>query len=212
MDTLYDFFLSPYAEATWQDILLEVTAVIFGLLSVLFARKGNIWVYPTGIISTMIYVYICYMVRYYGDLIINIYYTMMSVYGWILWANISEDSSLKITWCKAKDWAIALAITILSMVFVVGVYIYFDKFESWLNYVDVLTTGLAFGSMWLMAKKKVENWLGWLLTDLISVPLYFAKGLGFTGIQFTIFLILAWQGYQIWKKEANEGREKRKTI
>lgn len=206
METLYDFFLSPYAEATWQDILLEVTAVIFGLLSVLFARKGNIWVYPTGIISTMIYVYICYKVGYYGDLIINIYYTMMSVYGWILWVNMSEGSPLKITWCKRKDWVIALVITMLSMLFVVGVYIYFNKFESWLNYVDVLTTGLAFGSMWLMAKKKVENWLGWLMADVISVPLYFAKGLGFTGIQFMIFLILAWQGYQIWKKEANESR------
>ncbi|MCK0202713.1 nicotinamide riboside transporter PnuC [Ornithobacterium rhinotracheale] len=204
MDTLYDFFLSPYAEATWQDILLEVTAVIFGLLSVLFARKGNIWVYPIGIISTIIYVYICYSIGYFGDLIINVYYTLMSIYGWLLWANNNQNKPLKINWCKTKDWLVALAITILSMVFVIIIYICFNKFESWLNYIDVLTTGLAFGSMWLMAQKKVENWLGWLLTDSISVPLYFAKGLGFTGIQFMIFLILAWQGYQIWKKEAYE--------
>ncbi|QAR31601.1 nicotinamide riboside transporter PnuC [Ornithobacterium rhinotracheale] len=204
MDTLYDFFLSPYAEATWLDILLEITAVVFGVLSVLFARRGNIWVYPTGIISTIIYVYICYTVGYYGDLIINIYYTLMSIYGWVLWTNLSHATPLKITWCKPRDWAVAIAITVFSILFIVGVYLYFNKFESWLNYIDVLTTGLAFGSMWLMAKKKVENWLGWLLTDAISVPLYFAKGLGFTGIQFTLFLFLAWQGYQIWKKQAND--------
>lgn len=202
MDTIIDFFLQPYAEATWNSILLEVTAVTFGLLSVIFAKKGNIWVYPTGIVSTMIYVFICYKVGYYGDLIINIYYTLMSVYGWYLWTHVTEGDTLKITWCKKKDWIITLLITVFTMAFTVGVYLYYHKFESWLNYVDVLTTGLAFGSMWLMAKKKVENWLGWIVTDVISVPLYFAKGLGFTGIQFSIFLILAWQGYIIWKKDA----------
>ena len=202
MDTIIDFFLQPYAGATWDSILLEVTAVVFGLLSVIFAKKGNILVYPTGIVSTMIYVYICYNVGYYGDLIINIYYTIMSVYGWYLWSHVTEGNTLKITWSTKKDWAITLFITVFTMIFTVGVYLYFDKFENWLNYVDVLTTGLAFGSMWLMAKKKVENWLGWIVTDVISVPLYFAKGLGFTGIQFTIFLILAWQGYLIWEKDA----------
>lgn len=199
---IIDFFISPYQEATTFGIALEVIAACFGIMSVLFAKRESIWVYPTGIVSTIIYVYICFTVKYYGDFIINIYYTIMSVYGWILWARISHGETLKITWSSKRDWVITSIIVIATMLFVIAIYVYYDSFESWLNYVDVLTTGLAFGSMWLMAKKKVENWIGWVITDIISVPLYFAKGLGFTGIQYTIFLILAWQAYYIWKKDA----------
>ena len=170
----------------------------------LFAKKGNILVYPTGIISTAIYIYITFVVGYIGDFIINIYYTLMSIYGWILWSNLTQDSQLKIEWSTAKDWLWTTGIFIFTMLFVVGIYIYFDKFEDWTNYFDVLTTGLAFGSMWLMAKKKVENWIGWIITDIISVPLYFVKGLGFTGIQFVIFLILAVQGYYLWKNSVGK--------
>lgn len=199
MQEIIDFFLSPYVEASAFDITLEVTAAFFGILSVIFARKGNILVYPTGIISTAIYVYITYVVGYIGDFTINIYYTIMSIYGWILWSNLTQEKQLTIEWATKKDWFWTLIIFLFTMLFVTSVYIYFDKFEDWTNYFDVLTTGLAFGSMWLMAKKRVENWIGWIITDIISVPLYFAKGLGFTGIQFTIFLILAMQGYLLWK-------------
>ena len=199
MQEVIDFFLKPYTEATTLDIILEITAVLFGVLSVLFAKRGNIWVFPTGIISTGIYIYITYVVGYIGDFTINIYYTVMSVYGWVLWSNLAQEDQLKISWSQTKDWLWTIGIFLFTMAFVIGIYIYFDKFEDWTNYFDVLTTGLAFGSMWLMAKKKVENWLGWIITNIISAPLYFVKGLGFTGIQFIIFLILAIQGYQLWK-------------
>ncbi|MDG4945229.1 nicotinamide riboside transporter PnuC [Weeksellaceae bacterium KMM 9713] len=206
MQEIIDFFLQPYAEATTLDIILEITAALFGVLSVLFAKRGNILVFPTGIISTGIYIYITYVVGYIGDFTINIYYTAMSVYGWILWSNIAQEDQLKISWSETKDWLWTIGIFLFTMAFVIGVYIYFDKFEDWTNYFDVLTTGLAFGSMWLMAKKKVENWLGWIITNIISAPLYFAKGLGFTGIQFIIFLILAVQGYQLWKKAVGKSK------
>lgn len=192
-------------EVFWQNLLdmtwLEFFGVIFGLLSVIFALRGSIWVYPTGIVSTCIYIYLTFIVGYYGDFIINIYYTAMSVYGWVLWSRKTQGESLKITWASQKDWLLTIAIFILTMVFTTAIYLYFDKFENWANYVDVLTTGLAFGSMWLMAKKKVENWLGWIVTDLISVPLYFAKDLAFTSVQFFVFLILAVFGYLEWKKK-----------
>lgn len=206
MQEIIDFFLQPYAEATTLDIILEITAVFFGVLSVIFAKRGNILVFPTGIISTGIYIYITYVVGYIGDFTINIYYTAMSVYGWILWSNVAQEDHLKISWSETKDWLWTIGIFLFTMAFVIGVYIYFDKFEDWTNYFDVLTTGLAFGSMWLMAKKKVENWLGWIITNLISAPLYFAKGLGFTGIQFIIFLILAVQGYQLWKNSVGKSK------
>lgn len=200
MQEIIEFFISPYAEASTFDIVLEIFAAFFGVISVYFARKGNILVYPTGIINTGIYIYITLMVGYLGDFIINIYYTVMSIYGWILWSNVMEIKPLKIEWATKKDWLWTLIIMIFTFIFITGIYIYFDKFEDWTNYGDILTSGLAFGSMYLMAKKRIENWLGWMLTNVISIPLYFAKGLGFTGIQFIIFLILAVQGYQLWKK------------
>lgn len=207
MDSVLNFFIQPYIDKSAFDIFLEVMAVIFGLISVVCAKKESIWVYPTGIICTITYIYICYAVGYYGDLIINIYYTIMSIYGWYLWSRSKHKIGLKITWCTKKDWITTILITLFTMIFTIIIYLYFNRFESWLNYVDVLTTGLAFGSMWLMAKKKVENWLGWLVTDIISAPLYFAKGLGFSGIQFTIFLILSYQAYIIWKKDAEPRRQ-----
>ena len=204
MQEVIDFFVSPYQDASTFDILLEIIAAFFGILSVTFAKKGNIWVYPTGIISTAIYIYITFVVGYFGDFVINIYYTIMSVYGWILWSNNSSEKQLKITWATTKDWIWTSIIFAFTMLFVVGIYLYFNKFKDWTNYLDVLTTGLAFGSMWLMAKKKVESWIGWVITDIISVPLYFVKGLGFTGLQYTIFLILAIQGYFLWKNSVGK--------
>lgn len=204
MQEIIEFFISPYESASVFDISLEVTAALFGILSVFFAKRGSILVYPSGMVSTLIYIYVTFIVGYYGDFIINIYYTIMSIYGWILWSNLSAENQLKITWATQKDWQISFIIFIFTMAFVVGIYTYFDKFVDWTNYGDVLTTGLAFGSMWLMAKKKVENWLGWIFTNVLSAPLYFAKGLGFTGIQFTIFLIMAWQGYQLWRKSVGK--------
>ena len=204
MQEVIDFFVSPYQDASTYDILLEIIAAFFGILSVTFAKKGNIWVYPTGIISTAIYIYITFIVGYFGDFVINIYYTIMSVYGWILWSNNSSEKQLKITWATTKDWIWTSIIFAFTMLFVVGIYLYFNKFKDWTNYLDVLTTGLAFGSMWLMAKKKVESWIGWVITDIISVPLYFVKGLGFTGLQYTIFLILAIQGYFLWKNSVGK--------
>lgn len=204
MQELIDFFLSPYQQASVRDITLEIIAVFFGILSVYFAQKGKIWVFPTGIISTVIYVWITFMVGYYGDFIINIYYTIMSIYGWILWSNLSSENQLKIEWATSKDWLWTILIFIFTMLFIIGIYLYFDKFEDWTNYLDVLTTGLAFGSMFLMARKKVENWVGWILTDIISVPLYLFKGLGFTSLQFLIFLILAVKGYYLWKNSIGQ--------
>ncbi|MDO5656372.1 MAG: nicotinamide riboside transporter PnuC [Flavobacteriaceae bacterium] len=200
MQEIIEYFITPYAEANLVDIVLEIIAVIFGILSVYFAQKSKIWVFPTGIISTVIYIYITFIIGYFGDFIINIYYTVMSVYGWILWSNITSENKLTIEWASSKDWWWTGVIFVFTILFVIGIYLYFDRFEDWTNYFDVLTTGLAFGSMFLMARKKIENWLGWIITDIISIPLYLAKGLGFTGIQFFIFLILAIRGYQIWKK------------
>lgn len=207
MNEIIDFFLEPYRTATTLDISLEILAVIFGVASVWFAKKESIWVYPTGIISTAIYVYICYHYTLYGDLIINIYYTLMSIYGWYMWTKLIQGEHIEITKSSKKDILKAVSIFISTAVFVICVYLYFNRFDRITDYFDTFTTGIFFAAMWMMANKKIEHWLLWIGGNIISIPLYFIKGLGFSGIQFTIFLVLAILGYIEWKKNLNNNQQ-----
>ncbi|MBC8755559.1 nicotinamide mononucleotide transporter [Kordia sp. YSTF-M3] len=223
MSQLFDFFLEPYKDAIWLDIILEFSAAAFGIASVWFAKKEKIWVFPTGIISTIIYIYLCYKFILYGDMIINMYYSIMSIYGWYLWTRVNNDTKLKISTTNFLDKLKAIAIFLFTAAFTYVVYVQYDIIDIHLDvnetidfvfsnfgsiaeikritpYLDTITTGIFFSGMWLMAKKKIENWLFWIFGNIISVPLYFVKGLGFTAIQFTIFLILAIFGYIAWKK------------
>jgi len=203
MNQIFDFFLEPYRTASTFHITIEIIAVIFGIASVWFAKKENILVFPTGIINTVIFIYLCYAFTLYGDLTINIYYTLMSIYGWYMWKRTIKGEEIAITKSTLKDWKTATIILTTTIVFVVGVYLYFNRFDRLTDYIDTITTGIFFAAMWLMANKKIEHWILWIVADIISIPLYFVKGLGFTGLQFIVFLILAIQGYNAWKKHLN---------
>jgi len=206
MNEVIEFFRAPYANATPLNICLELLAVVLGVVSVWFAKKEYILVFPTGIISTVLYVYICYQFTLYGDAVINIYYTLMSLYGWYMWKKRFNDKEIQITNSSSKDITKAMIIFSATTAFVVLVYLYFDRFNQFTDYFDTFTTGVFFAAMWLMANKKIEHWLFWIVGNIISIPLYFTKGLGFSGIQFTIFLILAILGYQEWKKNLNNSQ------
>ena len=198
---MLDLLFSQYSDYEAIDIFLEIMAVLFGLASVVFAMKNNILVYPIGIISTVIYVYLLNKWGLIGDMLINGYYTTMSIYGWYIWTRKSQNKpEFPISRITIKEIYHGIIIFLLTIVFVVAVYKYFDKFTSWTAYVDTFTTGIFFVGMWLMAKRKIENWLLWIIGDLVSVPLYFYKGYTFTSLQYAIFTIIAIYGYLEWKK------------
>lgn len=198
---MIDFLFSQYSDYPTQDIFLEIVAIIFGLVSVLFAKKNNILVYPTGIISTLIFVYLLYKWELIGDMLINGYYTTMSIYGWYLWTLKKNDKEeYPISVMNKKEIGIGIVIFILTVLFVILVYHFFDKFTSWTAYVDTFTTGVFFVGMWLMAKRKIENWILWIIGDIISIPLYFYKGYTFTSLQYLIFTIIAIYAYREWKR------------
>ena len=202
---MFETLFSQYNEYETIDIVLEIIGVLFGLASVLFAKKNNILVYPTGIISTIIFVYLLNKWGLMGDMMINIYYTTMSIYGWYLWSRKSDDKpELPITSVTSKEIYYGVLLFILTVVFVLFVYNYFDKFTDWTAYVDTFTTGIFFVGMWLMAKRKLENWILWVIGDLVSIPLYFYRGYTFTSIQYAIFTIIAVYGYIEWKKNLNK--------
>ena len=202
---MFETLFSQYNEYETIDIVLEIIGVLFGLASVLFAKKNNILVYPTGIISTIIFVYLLNKWGLMGDMMINIYYTTMSIYGWYLWSRKSDDKpELPITSVTSKEIYYGVLLFILTVVFVLFIYNYFDKFTDWTAYVDTFTTGIFFVGMWLMAKRKLENWVLWIIGDLVSIPLYFYRGYTFTSMQYAIFTIIAVYGYIEWKKNLNK--------
>ncbi len=196
-----EFLFAQYKDYSNLLIALELIAVLFGIISVLFARKNNILVYPTGLVSTILYVYILFEFQLYGDLIINGYYSIMSVLGWYLWSKTKDgEDEFPISTINRKEFIISVLIFTITLTFVAFVYHFFDKFTHWTAYVDALTTGLFFVGMWLMAKRKIENWILWIIADIISVPLYFYKGLTFSSFQFIVFTIIAILGYKEWKR------------
>lgn len=198
---MIETLLEPYKAYSTSAIVLEIIAVIFAVVSVLYSKNNNIKVYPTGIISTLIFVYLLYKWELFGDMIINVYYFVMSIYGWYLWSSSSESKPiLPITRVNNKDFKNSLLIFIFSTIFVTLVYFYFGKFGMWWSYIDIFTTGLLFVGMYLLAKRKIEHWIFLIVGDVISIPLYYFKGYTITGMLFVIYTIIAVLGYLEWKK------------
>ena len=198
---LLDFFIDAYREApTWQ-IVLEAIAFFFGIASVVFAKRVNIWVYPTGLIATVITVYLLYVAGYFGDMMMNVYYSAMSIYGWWNWARMKDDRPLvPISRTTVGERRTGFVMFLITAVVTYGVYQFAGYYMEPENYMDVITSGVFFTAMWFMANKKIEHWTLWIVANLITVPLYAYRGLGMLSLQYLIFTILAIQGLIAWKK------------
>ena len=205
MSEIFNFLFEQYKTYETLDIVLEIIAVFFGFLSVWFSKQNKIWVFPTGMISTSIFVYLLLKWALLGDMMINIYYFIMSIYGWYIWTRKVDETHLTpISKTTLKEKKTAFLIFIATLVFVYVVYNYFDKWISWVAYIDTITTAIFFVGMWLMAKRKIENWFFWIIGDLISVPLYLYKGFTFTSFQYFGFTFIAIFGYLAWKKNLHK--------
>lgn len=182
-----------------QTSTLEWIAVATGLMSVWFSMKENILVYPTGIISVLIYVYLAFQYKLYADMGVNAYYFVMSVYGWYHWLDTEDEKEqIPVTINNKKEHIISLTLLVSS--FVILSLVLHNFTDSDVPIWDATTTAFAILGMWLMARKKLESWIAWIVTNIISVPLYFYKGLVLTSFQFLVFTILAFMGYLAWKK------------
>lgn len=201
MSEIIDFFLNAYSEASTLDISLEAIAFVFGIISVVYAKKENILVYPTGLVATIITVYLLYKAGYFGDMMMNFYYSVMSIYGWWNWSRKKENKYIiPISRTNLKEKGIGFVLFVLTMMVTYSVYRYYGQEILIENYIDICTSGVFFTAMWYMANKKIENWTLWIIADIITVPLYAYRGLGMLSLQYLIFTILAIQGYLAWKK------------
>jgi nicotinamide mononucleotide transporter len=199
---LCEFLFRQYKDYTFVQILLESVAVALGVVSVVFSKRNSIWLYPTGLASTVIYIYLLLKWELYGDLIINLYYFYVSIYGWWLWGKRYNNNSdiLKITKNSHKDWRKSVFILIFSIIFVSVIYILTNRFDRWWAYADIIMTGLLFVGTWQLAKRKLENWLFLIAGDLIAIPLFYLKGYTLTSILNVVLTVIAIYGYLAWKR------------
>jgi len=182
---------------------LEYVAVFFGIVSVLYSRKENILVYPTGIINTILYTWFCFSWwNLYAEGSLNFYYTAMSLYGWYVWSRKKDGKILAITYNTKKDWIIC--ITFFIICWVVLFFILKNYTNSSVPLGDSFASAAAYTGMWQMTRKKVENWIWWIITNIASIPLYFYKGAVFTSVQYLVFLILAVMGLVEWIKKTKK--------
>ena len=204
---MIDFFFNAYKQASYLQIFLEFIAFVFGIASVWLAKKENIWVYPTGLVSTIITVYLLYQAQYFGDMTMNFYYSIMSIYGWIMWRKNKNQLDLAITRTSNKEKFIGFGMFLITMIITYFVYEFFEYKLEIPNYIDIFTSGIFFTAMWYMALKKIENWTLWIIGDCIAVPLFAYRGLGMLALQYFIFTILAILAYLEWKKTLNNNQQ-----
>ena len=202
MQDLFDQFVTGLQQSSW----LELLAVIAGIASVWFSKKENILVYPVGLINTIIYIWLSFKSDLFGEASVNLYYTVMAIYGWILWSkrDIHQHYLVHISFSTKKWWAKQLLFfaTFYIVIFFVLTYLKKEFAPGAIPWADAFASATAFTGMWLMTKKKVESWYWWIATNLASIPLYFVKSLTFTSVYYFILLIMAFFGLFEWSKKA----------
>ena len=197
---MYQQFVDNIQQTRWQEWASTATQIA----SVWYARKNNVLVYPTGIIGVLLAAYI-YLFQtnppLYADSLLNIYYFIMSVYGWYNWVQKKDGQHLDypISWCNKRE----LKFGIGFFIFFWGViYIMLVKLtNSNTPILDSLVSSSAVTAMWWMAKRKIENWIAWIFSNLVAIPLNFYKGLMLFTLMYVLFLLMAWWGYAEWKKK-----------
>lgn len=204
MSPIFEFFLEPYQNRATSLVVLEAIAFVFGIVSVVYAKRENILVYPTGLIATVITTYIFFKDELMGDMILNFYFSIMSIYGWWNWSRQKNNKPVvPISTTNLKEKLIGFGLFLLTMLVTYLVYKGYGTEIRASNYIDIFTSGVFFTAMWFMANKKLENWTLWIFADIITVPLYAYRGWGMLSLQYVIFTILAIQGYRAWKKSLN---------
>lgn len=181
---------------------IELLGLIFGLLYVVLSIKQNIWCWPIGFITSALYVYVFLITKFYADMGLQVYYLIVSLYGWYNWmfgARNKKQDDLKISKTNIKLW-IYLILAALTLFGIIS-YILVNYTDSEIPYWDAFTTAGSFIATWMLAKKFIEHWIIWIVVDSVSLGLYIYKGLYPTVILFAVYTVLAILGYLEWKKE-----------
>ena len=198
---IYNQFIIDIGNTRWFEYL----AVFSGIISVFYSRKENVLVYPTGLVNTIIYIYISFNGHLLGEATVNFYYTIMSIVGWYMWSkkDTTNNPALHITMSTTKEWLTHLTFFAIFYLTFFAALTYFKKmfFDGVIPWADAFASATAFTGMWLMVKKKVESWYWWIATNIASIPLYFVKHYVFSSVYYIILLVMAVFGLFSWIKK-----------
>ena len=206
---VWEYIFGQYSEYSTSQLLWEIAAIILSVISVFYSMRNSVLVFPYGIASTLIFIYLLFQWNLLGDMVINGYYFVMSVYGWFYWLQYGKEQQQPITRVVVKEWMTAGMISMATALMIFALYHWTGRLESWVSYIDMITTGIFFAGMWLMARRKLEHWLVLLVGNMISVPLYFYKinelygSLSLTALLYIFLSVVAYLGYLKWKKFLN---------
>jgi len=181
---------------------IELLGALFGLLYIILSIKQNIWCWPIGLITSALYIYVFFVTKFYADMGLQVYYLVVSIYGWYFWmfgGKSTKKDDLKISNIGFRRF---LYITVATAVlFGIIAFILINFTDSEIPYWDAFTTAGSFVATWMLARKIIEHWLIWIIVDSVSLGLYIYKGLYATVILFAVYTLLAVIGYIEWKKE-----------
>jgi nicotinamide mononucleotide transporter len=188
---------------------IELIGTILYLWSVWLIAKRRVLTWPVGIVSVLLYMALFYQIRLYSDTLEQVYYLGASVYGWLVWNKSPKDegqvtdvkyNNLRATiiWIVLTSIISALTGVLMSRIHLIFPAI-FPEAASF-PYLDALTTIMSFSAMWLMAQKKIESWIYWIIVDVIGIWLYFVKDVKFISLLYVILLVMAVNGLRLWHK------------
>jgi nicotinamide mononucleotide transporter len=193
------------------NFYLEIIAVLTGIISVWFAKKENILLYPIGTVSVLIWIFLCWIGEIYSQAVINLFFLIMNIYGWYNWSrkDNSEINKVQIKFSSLKENLLVITVAALLTLLIYSALSNVEilNFNWKFVLMESFITSLNFIGMWLMAWKRVENWVLWIIGDIFCIPLFVFKEYYLSVAQFSIFIIIAFMGYFEWKKKALKNQE-----
>lgn len=206
----FSFDVGLLLEQIQNTHLLEWVAVAFGVSEVLLAKKNNVWLYPTGIIGILCGSILLLDSKLYAETLLHAYYLVMSIYGWANWKSRSLSGASRITKSDGKDLTVTLGIAVLGYVFL---YFMLTEFtDSDVPVMDAFVSSTAWAGMWLLAKRKLENWIWLNISNLVAIPLLYSKQLYLFSILTLFLFVVAIFGYFEWRKELKKHHEEFQTV
>lgn len=184
--------------------LLEAASFVTGAVCVWLTVRASIWNFPVGLVNVATYSVVFFHAQLYGDAALQLVYFALGGIGWAMWLRRRGDApALQIAKASPRELAILLAFTALATL---ALWQVLKTTASSASFLDALTTALSLSSQWLLNRKRLESWIGWIVVDIIYVPLYLSKGLTLTAILYAVFLVMAALGYREWKQRWNAQR------
>ncbi len=191
---------------------LEIFGALIGILYIILEYRASVWLWPVGVVMPLVYIYIYFEAGIYADMGINVYFLLAAIYGWVVWlrehkrqgTDSEELSASDITRTSRREWLWCSAVFVALMALLVFVLIGYT--QSTVPYCDSFTTALSVVGMWMLAHKRLEHWIVWIIVDAVSTVLYVEKGLYATAVLYALYTVIACAGHFKWRAMMRSSR------